>query len=254
MSVRRRLVPLLAGSPAVALLAVAMVAASGVHAQEPATLSGVVVDDYTGAPVADAVIALSGRTNRAVTDASGWFLLDQLPVGTHELRFEAPGYASVVEELELSEAEFLQVRLTPLTAVLDEILVIAGRPRRTDDPPGRPIAIDGEPWRSVLNLLEDQVPGVVVRRRGALGAGAAIFIRGFGTFQGNASPDVYLDGVRIDSAANPDALHVLDQIRADEVARIRVYKGASAGAALGSANGTIVIETHRGSSARRDRR
>ncbi|MDH3285395.1 MAG: TonB-dependent receptor plug domain-containing protein, partial [Acidobacteriota bacterium] len=169
---------------------------------------------------------------------------------THEVRFEAAGYVSVVEEIEVAASEFLQVRLTPLTAVLDEILVLTGRPPRPDEPVGLPLKIDGAPWRSVLNLLEDQVPGIVVRRRGALGTGAAIWIRGVSTFQLSSAPDVYLDGVRIDTAINPNALHVLDMIHADEVARVSVFKGAASGAARGGANGTILIETNRGPSGR----
>jgi len=248
---RRRAKALLAST----LLTVALSAlALPVRGQELGALAGVVLDDYTGAPVPSARISLRALGLEMVTETGGQFLLDQLPSGTYEVRFEAPGYVSMVEELELSAAEFLQVRLTPLAAVLDEILVLTGRPPRSDEPPGMPVKIDGAPWRSVLNLLEDQVPGVVVRRRGALGAGSAIFIRGFGTFQTSAAPDVYLDGVRIDSAANPDALHVLDAIRADEVARVRVFKGAASGAAFGGANGTILIETHRGTGSRGDNR
>lgn len=242
---RRRAVALRASTILLATVTLPALA-SPVAAQESATLAGVVLDDRTGTPVASARISLQALGLEVVSDVGGQFLLDHLPTGTHEVRFDAPGYVSVVEVLELSAAEFLQMRLTPLTAVLDEILVLTGRPRRADEPPGMPVKIDGAPWRTVLSLLEDQVPGVIVRRRGALGAGAAIYLRGVGTFQSNAAPDVYLDGVRIDSATNPDGLHVLDVMRADEVARVRVFKGAAAGAARGGANGTILIETHRG--------
>ncbi len=217
-------------------------------------LAGVVVDERTGAALQGAKIALRSLSLEAVSDATGQFTIQGVPTGFFEVRFEAPGYVSVVEEVELAEADFLQVRLSPLGAVLDELLVRTGRRNAPDGPPGLPIRNDAAPWRSVLDLLEDQVPGVVVRRRGALGAGAAIFIRGVGTFQANSAPDVYLDGVRIDSTVNPDALHTLDQIHADQVARVRVYKGAASGAHLGGANGAIVIETNRGPTAADSRR
>jgi hypothetical protein len=207
-----------------------------------------VVDDFTGVPLRNARVVLRGLQIEARTDAAGQFLLENLPHGMLDARFEAPGYVSLVEEIELLAAEYLQVRLSPITAMLDEILVRTGRPPRMFTPPANQIRNDGASWRSVLDLLQDQVPGVVVRRRGALGAGASIYLRGVGSFRGNIAPDVFLDGVRVDSAVNPDAMHTLEQIPADVVARIRVVKGASAGASTGNANGAIYIETHRGPS------
>ena len=214
--------------------------------QQSGSLAGIVLDDLSGSPVREARIVLRSLGVDVETDATGQFLFEGVPLGTVEVRFEAPGYVSVVEEIEMSEAEFLQVRLSPMAVALDEVLVLTGRtPRRAPQDPAQ-LNHDGGTWRSVLNLLEDQVPGIVVRRRGALAAGASIRIRGMGTFQGNYAPDVYLDGVRIDSAANANALHVLDMIPAEAVARVRVYKGASAGAAMANPNGAIMIETHRG--------
>lgn len=91
---------------------------------------------------------------------------------------------------------------------------------------------------------------MIVRRGGAnLGGGAYVYLRGAGTFQADQAPDIYLDGIRIDGRnTGTRSLHILDLISAEDVASVRVQKGASgaAGFALGGANGVIVIETNRG--------
>lgn len=214
--------------------------------QDSGFLMGVVVDELSGQPLEGARVSLLGRRLEAVTDEHGQFLLERVPVGTFKLRFEAPGYMSIVEEMELS-AVFLQVRLSPVAAILDELLVITGRSRPSTSRGEIPAPTGGGSGMSVLDLLE-RVPGVVVNRGGALGTGAYVYIRGVASFNQDNAPDVYLDGVKIDGRnTGPRAMHILDQISAESVARVRVLKGASAAAAFagGGANGVILIETHR---------
>jgi outer membrane receptor protein involved in Fe transport len=219
------------------------------EAQERGYIAGVLLDESSGEPLREATVSLIGLGLEATTDENGQFLLDGVPVGAIEVRFEAPGYMSVREELELSEADFFQVRLIRVRAVLDEIFVVTGRRSRAADRDDIRLDDDAEAWRSVLNVLEDQVPGVVVRRGGNLGGGAYLFMRGASSFQRDNAPEVYLDGVRL-SGGNTDrwSLHVLDMISAEEVDRIRVLKGAAStsGATFGGANGVILIETRKG--------
>jgi iron complex outermembrane receptor protein len=223
--------------------------ASDLGAQGSAALSGTVVDDLNGAPLAGAVVSIPGLDVRATTDASGQFLLDGIARGAHEVRFESHGYVGVVERILLTDAQFLQIRLDPVAAVLDEIMVLAGRA------PSRPVVVrnvrtpDGDhPWQSALDLLEDQVPGVTVRRGGGLGNGAAILIRGVNSFRSDGAPLVIVDGVRLDgSQTGQNSFHTLDLIPAESVASIRVIKGAAEGTAYANAaNGVILIETLRG--------
>lgn len=220
------------------------------RAQIGATLAGVIVSNSTGEGLPGATVSLIGRGVEATADENGEFLIEGLPSGAVRVRFEAPGHVSVVEDLEASDGAYFRVRLSPVEAILEEILVLAGRRRFHDGSQSVDVKERADGWRSVLDLLEDQVPGVVVRRGGGnLGTGAYVFIRGAGTLQGDNAPDVYLDGTRLDGE-NPDSrtLHTLDLISAEEVSSVRVYKGASGGAgfALGGANGAIVIETNRG--------
>jgi hypothetical protein len=218
-------------------------------AQETGFVAGAVVDDRTGLALVGATITVMRSRFEALTGDDGQFLLDGLSVATIDIRIASPGYVTVVEQIEMSAADFLQVRLHPVDAILDELLVATGRARAGFANAGemRPSA-GGDGWRSALDLLQDGVPGVEVRRGGGnVGAGARIIVRGTGSFQLN-DPDIYIDGVRIHDTADPSrASHILDLIPAETVERVRVLKGASAGGTYAdTANGVILIETRRG--------
>jgi hypothetical protein len=218
---------------------------AGVEGQELGSLAGTIVDDLSGLPLASAVVSLPKLGVDAVTNQDGQFLLEGLPRGSQEVKFEAPGYVGVVEQLEIAESDFLQIRLDPLAAVLDQILVIAGRSRGAPAPDVLTVPASDRPWQSALDLLEDQVPGVTVRRGGGLGNGAAILIRGINSFRSDGAPMVFIDGVRIDSQQTGyNSFHTLDLISAEVVSRIRVLKGASGVSGFSNgANGVILIET-----------
>ena len=231
------------------LLATAFGLASALSAQEPGVLSGVLVDDADGRPVVGATVSLTSLGLAASTNETGYFALEGVRIGDATIRFEAPGYVAVTEEVDISGVEFVQVRLVALGAALDELVVIVARASGTEHTSELDVPRDATPSASVLDVLAAQVPGLQVHRGGGVlgGGGTAIRIRGIGTFQGNAAPEVYLDGVRLDGRDSGEhSMHILETIPASEVARIRVHKGA-AGSPYGfSANGVIVIETHRG--------
>ena len=230
-------------------LTLSLVSGTTLEGQQLGSLAGTILDDLSGQPLARAVVSFPKLGVVTVTNEAGQFLLEGLPRGSHEVKFEAPGYVGVVEQLEIAEADFLQIRLDPLAAVLDQILVIAGRSpdARSRDVLQTPAS--DRPWQSVLDLLEDQVPGITVRRGGGLANGAAIVIRGINSFRSDGAPMVLVDGVRIDSQqSGPQSIHALDLISAEVVLRIRVLKGAAGASGYSNgANGVILIETIQGS-------
>lgn len=225
-------------------VAMSLAYAGSLAGQELGAFAGTIVDDVSGRPLKRAVVSLPALEVEAVTNANGQFLLEGLPPGSHEVKFEAPGYVSVTEQLEIAASDFLQIRLDPVAAVLDQILVLAGRAPGAAPADQLHVPASERPWQSALDLLEDQVPGVTVRRGGGLANGAAIVIRGFNTFRADSSPAVFVDGVRIDSQQTGyNSLHALDMISAEVVSRIRVLKGASGASGFANANGMILIET-----------
>ncbi|MER3490745.1 MAG: hypothetical protein C4328_12890, partial [Meiothermus sp.] len=77
----------------------------------PLALSGLLVDNNAGAPVAGSLVTVDGSPATAVTDAGGAFTL-YLPAGTYNLNFSKPGYAaSRIEGLRL------QTDLGPISVI-----------------------------------------------------------------------------------------------------------------------------------------
>jgi outer membrane receptor protein involved in Fe transport len=226
------------------LLVVALAAAtSGVSAQDQAFFSGLVVDNLSARPLDNAKVSIATLDLEFETEGNGQFLFEGVPVGMFEVRFEAPGYVGVVEQMELGSSEFIQVRLDPLAAVLDEVLVVAGRRRTTTNSVA---PANDQQGKSALELLAE-IPGIRVQTGGGISTGGFIFIRGVNSFRGDMSPQLYLDGVQLDNQqAARGTVHTLEKILAEDVARVRVLKGPDAFTyPLGASNGVILIETRR---------
>lgn len=251
MSMTRRLQALSVGVCGLAL-SLGSGATLELEGQELGSFAGTIVDDLSGQPLARAVVSLPKLRVETATNQDGQFLLEGLPLGSHEVKFEAHGYVGVVEQLEIAASDFLQIRLDPMAAVLDQILVIAGRSQGGQAVDVLHVPASDRPWQSALDLLADQVPGVTVRRGGGLANGASIVIRGLNSFRDPGAPAVFVDGVRIDNAqTGAHSFHALEMISAEVVSRIRVIKGASgASAYTNGANGVILIETFRGDGSR----
>jgi hypothetical protein len=88
---------------------------------------GRVLDAVTQEPIADAVVRLSDAAVLAVTDSGGGFVLDAVPAGTHGWRISRIGYAGWSEDLEVTEADELTIRLLPQPEVLEGLVVIGDR-------------------------------------------------------------------------------------------------------------------------------
>ena len=223
---------------------------SSLTAQTTGSLVGTVMDASSGAVLEGATASVVGMgIDDAVTDADGRFLLPHLPAGRVRLRIALSGYSSAVESIDVSPTEVTRVRvLIPrVDATMEELLVMMGRVQRSRT--GAAVAEvrrRGNPPRSALDLLK-QEPGVVIELGGGtLSGGARIRIRGSSSFLNN-DPAIYLDGVRMNDGQGSAAIHVLELIPAEEVERIQILRGASAGAAYADAvNGAFLIETRRG--------
>ena len=173
------------------------------------------------------------------------------------LRVTHPGYGSIVETYEVTDAETTVIWFPLLSTrlALDEILVEARRAEAlgSSDFEER-VSGAGSDAATAADLLALRVPGLRVdRTTGALGAGASVTIRGLSSIGGSNAPAIYLDGIRIDDRTSelrgsrePQAMHVLETVPASAVRQIRVLRGPAASAYFGdSSNGVIVIETVR---------
>lgn len=211
-----------------------------VSAQELGTLAGSVLDEASGAPLAGATIAFPGTGISVHSGPDGDFVAS-LPAGVHSARVELAGYVATTDRIEVAadEVGLVMFHLGRVEAVLQGIAVrvMAG------NGPGPSVEIDrgDRSPRSALDLLREQVPGVLVRSRP--GAQAGIRVRGSSSMLASR-PAIYLDGVLLNDSGGNSAAQFLEQVPADRIARIRVLRGPSAAAQYGeAASGVILVET-----------
>jgi iron complex outermembrane receptor protein len=207
----------------------------------PGLLVGTVTDEATGLPLAGATVEIRGQDRRATTDADGLFELDKLPSGALAVRVEIGGYATVTEQIEIlpDEIGIFQFQLSPLAFALQGIVVRAWR----NDPqaPSAPIEREDKFVVSALDLLRQQVPGVLVRSRP--GARSGVRVRAANSMSASP-PAIYVDGIRVGEGGSNATMSALEQIPAERVFRIRVLRGPSAQAAYAdAASGVILVET-----------
>jgi outer membrane receptor protein involved in Fe transport len=210
-----------------------------VSAQELGTVAGSVLNEASDEPLSGATIEFldAGISVQSAVDGS---FVASLPPGAHTVRVELAGYVSTTDRIELAadEVGFVRFYLGRVEAVLQGIAVrvMAG------NGPGPSVEIDrgDRSPRSALDLLREQVPGVLVRNRpGATG----IRIRGSSSLLASR-PVIYLDGVLLADGGGLSAAQFLEQVPAERVLRIRVLRGPSAAAQYGdAASGVILVET-----------
>lgn len=161
----------------IAVLAAALCIAAPAAAQK--TVSGVVVEAGTGAPVAGARIEAGGAT--AVSDDAGRWTAT-VPAGARTIRIHHPGYADA--RLALPAAGPLRVTLTARPMVMDALVVTASRRLQTlGEAPvatevvdrGRMEASGASDLAGVLAL----VPGV--ETQGGHPVGTGVYLQGLGS-------------------------------------------------------------------------
>jgi hypothetical protein len=98
-------------------------------AQQPValTLTGVVVDAGSGAPVSGALLTAGEQGPRALSDREGRFRLADLPAGTHTLTVQRFGYRTLVASVRAgADAVPLELRMEPAPIALDTLTVAGG--------------------------------------------------------------------------------------------------------------------------------
>ena len=219
-----------------ALALVASAASPGpATAQESVLLRGVVAEAETGRLIPSVTVTLVGTKIETRSDDDGLFTFAEAPLGRVLIRVRAPGYPTVVEEVEtrMNGEVFVPIFLISATAVLDELIVTGRRTEARKNPQAATAA----------DLLALQLPDLsggttLVRPRVAP---QRLGLRGRGTFGGDGEPMIVLDG-----AVLKGGLDLLRQIPAAQVKTIRILKGPSAAFLYGSSDGVIYIQTEAG--------
>jgi TonB-linked SusC/RagA family outer membrane protein len=222
--------------------ALALILLLGLHASGQRMISGTVTDADTGETLPGVNVVVKGTARGVSTDINGTFQLEVLPIDD-ALIFSFIGYED--QELIIGDQSEIRVSLKSISTLLDELVVIGYGTIRKSDLTGAVSSLKAEDIRKITTIhpekaLQGKVTGVqVTTTSGAPGAGAAVRIRGVGTF-GNSAPIFVVDGMILDD---------ISFLNSADIESMEVLKDASATAIYGSrgANGVILIQTKKGS-------
>lgn len=248
------------------LAAALALAAAPLAAQETGTVRGRVTDAATRRPIPEAQVTIPGTTRRAVTDAEGEYSLSGVAAGAVGVQAGKIGYAPATARVTLAAGgtATADLALGATALALEEIVVTAtGETRRREIATsleaigGR--EIENAPVRNAQEILAGRAPGVtVLGNSGQPGAGGTIRLRGNNSISQGNNPLIYVDGVRIYSGFTPtnqagrQGSLPLNDIKAEDIDRVEIVKGAAATTLYGTeaSGGVVQIFTKRGTSGR----
>ncbi len=241
------------------LSAVLLSTASTASAQtELRSVSGTVIDQASGQPIADATVILDGRT--LGTDARGFFAFDDVAPGLYELSVQHLAYGVFTDEVRVGELSVrLDVFVSPTAITLDPIeVVVESRDRRQARVAGtRNNVVTRDEIEASLgtadnvgSVLAQHVPGVRIRNQRRSGTPTCVEFRAGRSLLDPLAchpPVVVLDGVRI---SDPSLIFL--NLPLESIQRMQVIPPGEAGVLYGtdSQYGVLLIETRTGGDTR----
>ncbi|MDE2803761.1 MAG: TonB-dependent receptor plug domain-containing protein [Gemmatimonadota bacterium] len=260
---------LLAVVAAMAFLLPAQVAA------QDGSVTGQVTAATTGQPINGAQVTIMDTQLGVLSNASGRFLINNVPSGTLTVQVVYVGYGTATQEVSVPPggAATADFALEVSAVAMDELIVTgtAGAvERRKLGTSAASLNVadvnEAVPLEGIGHALEGRIPGVrSVGVVGGVGATRELRIRGTDSFSLGQRPVIYIDGIRVDNSggewgwmsqvtccffsggAGEDRLSDLNP---DEIDRVEVLKGPAASTLYGSeaSGGVIQIFTKRGRS------
>ncbi len=227
------------------------------------TLSGIVLDAKTRAPLAGAVLLIKGTTHEVTTDTEGKYDFKTGQKLPYTLIVTYVGYQK--QELVVDRSNST-IELTESHNALNDVVVVGYGTQRKKDVTGSVASVPVEnlshPAASFDNLLQGAVAGVVVTQSSQQpGATASIRIRGGNSLSFGNDPLYVIDGfiyyndntlTNLAPASGTSVTGVssnaLSTINPGDIETIDILKDASATAIYGSrgANGVVIITTKKG--------
>jgi outer membrane receptor protein involved in Fe transport len=239
-----------------------MLASAPSSAWAQGSLTGLVTDAASGRPLSSAQVFIDGSGLGGLTNASGRYLIVNVPAGQHTLRATLIGFNNVDQMVTVSDGQATSsdFAMSQAALALDGIVVTgtAGQARRREV--GNQIAQVNiadvpEAVTGVGELLQTRVVGARIQfGSGNSGSGADIRLRGNSSTALSNQPLIYIDGMRAKSEPSSsqngaeDPYSPLNDLNPDDIDRIEVVKGPAATTLYGAeaAAGVIQIFTKRG--------
>ncbi len=223
------------------------------------------VVDASGRPL-DAVQVMVPTTNRIVrTDARGVYRLGGLPAGTWTIRAQQLGYSAASKQVTVGAADTATAdfELRQAALSLDAVVVTGTAAESRKKEVGNATAavsareIAALPVQNTQDIVAGRAPGItVLTNSGQPGAGGTIKLRGTNSVTQGNNPIIYVDGIRVysdNAPVSPGARQVtttFNDIKAEDIERVEIVKGAAATTLYGTeaSSGVIQIFTKKGSS------
>ncbi len=221
------------------------------------TVTGTVIAQDDGSPIAYANVQVEGTTNLVFTDDNGKYSISVPADGNLIVSFM--GY--LTQRVAVNGRAVINVEMAPEAVALDETIVVAYGTAKKGTYTGaaslvKSDAIKDAPSVSFENALNGKVAGLqITQSSGQAGSTAEIRIRGIGSMNASNEPLYVIDGVPANSGNIGQASdytystnNVMSTLNPSDIESITVLKDAAASALYGSraANGVVMITTKRG--------
>lgn len=227
------------------------------------SLSGVLQDRETGAPIPAALVRLPGLGRQAMTDGSGRFVLRDVVAGTHDLEVEHLAYGVRRERVEVTDEreQFLRLRV-PMEAIQLEGIEVVARSaaeeyRRRSGAnvhlfTRRDIEAREAVARNVAEVIQGRIPGLMITRT-RIGRGPGRPILCIATMRRSNTPQaqrsgppcvlVIVDGMRLEPTEG--AIYLEHSLLPEEIESIEFIPPIRSGFryGTGAANGVLEIWT-----------
>ena len=249
------------------LLALAFLSTAALAQAQTGRITGTVVDTASSQPVASARITVVGTSLSTSTREDGSFAINNVPVGTHQLRIQRIGYRAMLQAVTVGEGEVavLQVQLAAQAVQLSTVVAVGYGTQSRRDVTGAistvtTEALDKAPIATVDQMLQGTAAGVQVTTASSEPGGAiSIRIRGSSSITGNSEPLYVIDGFPIENDIEGSSVgnggrdrttpaNPLVTLNPGDIESISILKDASSTAIYGArgANGVVIITTKQG--------
>jgi len=213
------------------------------------TISGVVQDQTTGAPLPGAQVRVVGTRLSTEAGPDGRYTLDGVRPGTRRVQAQRIGYGLLETTVEVASGQTASVdfRLQQLAVALEEVVVVGYGTQVRRDVTGSVASVGGEtvhdvPKVNAIEAIKGRVPGVdIVTTGNKPGDGVRVRLRGERSLRASNDPLYVLDGIPMAGG--------IGDLNPRDIESMEVLKDASATAIYGSrgANGVVLITTRHGS-------
>lgn len=238
-------------------------AAGVLQAQATGVIKGTVTADGTNVPLEGVQVSVVGDPRIARTDQDGVYRLAGVPAGLRMVRVLRFGYVgqtrSVTVAVGGSHTTDFVLKVAALS--LDAVVVTGTAAEARKKEVGNAMAtidmkLGSSPqMKDAQDMIGGRAAGVIVMgNSGQPGAGGTIRLRGSNSITQGNNPVIYVDGIRIYSQGGPvtasarQSAAAFNDIKADEIERVEIVKGAAATTLYGTeaSGGVIQIFTKRG--------